>query len=655
MVVYTTDDDGFRAVAERIATERGEPLVTEFEATLRTEGAVVWVDAPAGFTEQQLFRLQQRMLEDGPERGAFSLVTGYTPDLAEGLYFDRVEDDGEDLLTFTRFPPSGVPDDPGTTVLTQGDATASAMADHTEDRLRSFQISAGGRRIHLYLSEGLICGVPETQDLDAYPEPHPYCITDGERDCPLSDDLLPAERIDASHVFILSCSPSIDNGVLPAHVVMGLLDGAESLVGSYRVSANLPHELLLHHSLLADGYGANERCYLLSRNSHANQIMSHPYVSFGRPHAAVADPDDPRFEVDVTDDGRDLRVEVSDVDAHVVDFRVPEARLPETDDRLSATEDRLWVRNLTDTDATVYYSVFEEDGDARVLVYTGDRMRTDHLELELSAHRARHLERRFAIDSAKNVSKTDELGFLTETASEHASKLKEQIRDFPEETSDERFDADAHAAVGPRIDSIHGHVAGVRDELCSFVQQEANYLYRVYGDHVVDEDVYPADRLCTICGERPTFVRQVATWSGDTKRLFDSCAECGHVFEVPASGRNPDPTYPLVSMDPQLDGPDRQPVEITFENPTDEPVRATFQPVVLHMDNEGNDYFDPERRTADLLPGESHTAEFTIDASLLPEDTYHVMGLVVANLQIHAGYTTFSLGDAVSYRPPHMR
>lgn len=651
MVVYTTDDGGFAEVAERIATDREEELTSDFEAALAHDEAVVWVDDLPNVDGRQLLDLQERLLERGPDRGSFGVITGYTPELAEELYFDRVEHDGEDTLVYGTLAPDTVPESPDTTVLTGDDATAETVESLTDEPVRSFQILGNGRLVHIYLSEGLVCGFPESQHVEEYAEPQPFCVTDGERDCPLDGDLVTAESIDASHVFIASCSATIDNGTggLPVHVAMGLLNGADSLVGSYRVSPTRRHEPLLHYALLASGYDAAERTYLLNRNSHANAIMSHAYVSFGRPDAAVEDAHDPQFEVEMDASGDDVRVRLTDVDAFVVDLRIPGERVPDYDDRL-------YVRNLTGTTMPVYYSVFEEGDDVRLLAYTGGLMDFEHLELEVSADRAMHDQRRIAVESAKNAEYPQTFGFLTDEATEQVDQLRSQVRNLGPKTEYERFDANAYEEVDHRLASILGQADAIRDELLSYLRAEnPGALVRTYARHAVELDTYPADRLCPICEERTVFVKEVTTTVTDRTLLTGRCGQCGNVFDVPAHGATTDPTYPIVRADIALDGAADQTVEIEFENPTDAPVQATFQPMLDHADNVEHQFFHPERRDAVLDPGESHTAEFDVDVSLLDDHRYVITGAVVANLELYAGYTSTLVGDEAGYYPPHLR
>lgn len=661
VVVYTTDDDAFAAVADRIAADRDESVVAEFESAVESDGAVVWVDSASSFAERKLLTLQQRLLDRGPDDGAFGLVTGFTAADAEDLYFSETETADEDLLLCSRhldpLMPDRLPKTPG--LLTADEATAETVEGRADAPFRSFQVAAAGREIHVSLSDGYLCGFPESRSVEDYPGPQPFCVSDGERDCPLSGHLLPAESIDAAHVFLLSCTTAIDNGSagLPVHAAMGLLDGAESLVGSYRVSTSRPQELFLHHGLLAAGYDVNERCHVLNENAHVNGMMAHPYVAFGRPDAAVDDPHDPQFDVTVRPGGRsdadrqsedDLHVRLTDVDAHVVDFRIPQAQVP-------AHDDRLYVRAPTDADVQIYYTAFEADGDLRVLVYTGDRMRFDSLDLAVSPDRTHHVERQIALESVANLPHVERLGFLNDAMAEQADQLESQVRSFVKQTRDEAFTANLDANVTQQLDSIRGHERNVRGAFLSLLRENPSTPHRIYSNNTIPEDAYPIRDRCPYCPDGPLFVEQLSGWSGAEKRLLGSCGRCGPIFNVPATEKDSDPTYPVVRCDLTTDGERNQPVEISFENTTDAPMRTTFQPVLDHMDNVERRFFDPEREDVVLHPGESHTAEFTIDTGRIPDYRYKIRGQVVGNLDLYTGVTSTILGDQAGYYPPHLR
>jgi hypothetical protein len=677
MVVYTTDDGEFGELAEEIAADRGESLVREFEVALESDEPVLYVDAPARIEERRLLPLQERLTDRGPETGGFGVITGYTAAEAADLYFPRPEagveaeeGDGKQNALLPRTPPKDLLDPPNATVLADQEITAEDVADLADERLQSFQIASSGRPIHVFLSDGLICGIPKSYDVEEFPGRDPFCVEDGDFECPMDGELVHSQSIDADHFFLMSCSSTIDNGTagLPVNVGLGLLDGADSLIGTYRVGFNQPPELLLHHALLSAGYDVSERCYALNRSATTNGIMLDPYVAFGRPDAGVADPHEPEFEVGIEsepepksnetglDDARaaettlhdDLRVRLTDVDAYVADVRIPEAKVPRYDDRL-------YVRNLSDTDERIYYGVFEEAGDARLLVYTGGRMQFDELELEVSPHPARYVERRTAVASAENVRRTAAMGFLSSDAADRLVQLDTQIRKLPVKVEDENFDADHHADLEQDFSILHGQVNAIREELLATIRDRADFVHFEYAPNAAAADVYRHPHDCRICGERPVFIKQITGWSGESKRLLASCPRCSFVFDVPASEKTVEPSYPKVDCELDADGPRHHPVEIEFTNPTDDPMQATFQPLVLHRDNEANDFFEPEEREVLLLPGETHAAEFTIDTALLPHDMYFVMGVVVGNLDVYAGYDVPLKGEKGEYYPRHLR
>ncbi|WP_157971692.1 hypothetical protein [Halorussus litoreus] len=660
MVVYTTSDDEFASAVDRIATVRGESVVTEFESAVERDGAVVWVDSPSNFAERTLSALQRRLLDRGPEDGAFGLISGFTPADAEDLYCTRTDPSGEDVLLCSHhldpIMPDQLPETPG--LLTGDRATAKAVENRTETPIQSFQVASAGREIHISLSDGYLCGFPSSRDVEAFSGPQPFCVDDGERDCPLDGQLVPTDAIDAAHLFLLSCTTVIDNGSagLPVHAAMGLLDGAESMIGSYRVSTSRPHELFFHNSLLQAGYDVTERCYLLNKNAHANGLMFHPYVAFGKPDAAIDDPHEPTFDVEVrageqldsdVRSGDDCHVHLTDIDAHVIDFRIPQTNVPTHDDRL-------YVRTLNDVDEQVYYAAFEQDGDLRVLVYTGGRMQLDALELAVSAERIHHVQRQIALDSVTVLPHLDRLGFVDDAMAEQVDQFENQVRSFVKRTKDEKYKTDLDASVQQQLDSIHGHESHVREAFLSLLRENPSTPHRIYSGNVVSEDSYPVRESCPYCSDAPVFVEQLDGWSGMESRLLGSCGNCGPIFNVPANGACSDPTYPVVHCD--FSGDERtQSVEIAFENDTDTPMRTTFQPVLDHMDNVAEQFFEPEREDVVLSPGESHTAEFVIDTGQIPDYRYKVRGQVVANLDLYTGNTTTVLGDKAGYYPPHLR
>lgn len=649
MAVYTTAEGGFADVAERIARERGEALVTDLEEAAAGTEDVVYVEDPADVSEYTLLALQRRLLERTPETGGFGVVTGYTPELAEQLYFEDADQNGEDLLSFMLDPPAGVDDVETATVLEEDDGTVETLEELAAEPLRSFGINANGRTIHVSVADGYICGAPGSRSFADYSGRQPFCVEDGEVDCPLTDDLVRAEAIDAAHVFLLSCSSTVANATsdLPVLPSLGLLDGADSLIGAYRVAPSWPYELLFHYSLLLAGYDLNERCYLLNKNSHVNGIMGFPYVGYGRPDAGIDEPHAAAFDVEFRPDGEDLRIHLSDVDGYVLDFVVPEASVPDH-------EQRLYVRNRGDTDARVYYLAFEQAEGVRVLLFGGGRLQSD-FEVVLSGDRAQRTKREIVVDSVENALETEETGFLAAESMDRVLELRRGLANMLKQVETERFDADRHASVDSVVDSLYGQVNALREDLLSGLRDRSDYLIWEYAGNMRDEDVYVSEYTCPTCSERPVFVKQIVGWTGDSRRLLSACPRCGYVFDVPVDGRDPAPAYPLVETDLGAESVAEPTLTMTFENPREVPLQATFEPIVLHMDNESTSFFEPDRRNALLAPGESHTAEFDVNADAFPDNMYYVLGIVLANVSVYAGYTAVVVGEKGAYYPGHMR
>lgn len=650
MVVYTTDDGRFRELAASIAERRDEPLVDELPSSPGER--VVYVDAPDAVESATLLDLQTRLESFGPERGGFSVVTGYEPETADGLY-GAPTPDGEDALLIqhphSSFDVETSSDDAA--VLLGDDVTVSQLEELVADGLRSLSIQTHGWPIHLNLSDGFVCGFPERRDVTAYGGRQPHCVEDGAKACPFDEDLFPAERLDAGHLFVVSCASMIDNGLsgLPVHVGLGLLDGAASLIGSYRPGATLPHESLLHYSLLRAGYDVVERCYLLNRNSHANDVMAYPYVPFGHPDsgldgsAAATD-----AAVERSTDG--LHVTVSPDDAFIVDVTVP----------LSAFEgepERAYVRDRTPdaTPGTLYYAAFREGDAMRLLLFTGSRLSADELAVTVTETPAADATRRKYRDAYRNAERNVNLGILDGKAQRQTAALRDQIRNLPESVAAERYEADGHERVPELIAEFEGNVDAIHRELVS-AALDGEYFQNAYRSRAIDDDVFAADADCFTCG-RPVLMKQIS--DGDrTHRVMGVCPQHGHVFDVPTTPGETSPNHPVVSGELEATGKRFREFTVAFENQEPHPVDATFAPCLRHEGNatdDGESFFDPATVTTEIGPGERANATFTFDSDLVDDNQHYLLARVVANNAVYSGNAVMLVGDRTGFLQPWYR
>jgi hypothetical protein len=218
MAVLAPESSRFLDLARDVAADRDESVVHAIDRLPAGE-PVVYVDAPDSVDEETLLALQRRHLSGDATDDAFGIVTGHTEAAARDLYFADHEYDGGHLVLSKNRDLSFR--DADVTVLAGDDLTAHAVSERMGGGSRSLSILVPGWPIHIYFEDGLLCGFPASRSTDGLESgTQPYCVTDGEMDCPLAGDVVHAERLDASHVFVGSCASLVDNNNtgLPVHV-----------------------------------------------------------------------------------------------------------------------------------------------------------------------------------------------------------------------------------------------------------------------------------------------------------------------------------------------------------------------------------------------------------------------------------------------------
>jgi len=645
MVVYTTSNGGYVELAERVAADRDDALLTDLDDALAADEQVVYVDPPSTITEDRMVALQQRLSRDGPTRGGFSVLTGYTPDHAEALY-DRRMERGDRHCVLMRKAHDTPDSDPETEVLTAYECTIDSLRDLMDQGMESLSLHSSGRAIHLYLDGGMLCGYPEMIDVSEYDDTQPYCVTDGERDCPLTGDILPAQEMDVRHVFITTCSSMIDNNRtgLPVHVGLGLLSTVESLIGSYQITPSVPHEPFFHYSLVRAGYDVVERCYLLNRTADQLNSQPYPYVPFGRPDAATYDAPTQQYDVrlDADDDG--VLVECTNVDAHVVDVCVPLDDLP-------GDGEEFFVRSIDDDYDTLYYTAFREGDDVRIVAFAGRQLSTDSLPLRLSRDPVAARQRAVLFDSTRTVYRHDTLSLLPSKSQRKTDNFRDHVLGLPKQIAYERLDATAHRSIADELDNIWNEQRGVRDELLSLLK-EVDYLFSPdgYGRSAIERDSYQSDLTCHRCG-RSLFVKTVVDVTGSVGRAVGNCPKCAFIFDTPCDPDQEWLTYPTISGDGYVTGD--EPMTVTFENPLDQPMDATFFPTLCTSDETGQ-YFEPAYVERSLDAGEEATVEFQPDLDALEsteENEFYVAATVVGNLELYVGMGTMNASGRPGYVP----
>lgn len=631
-VVGPPTGSDFRDLAEEIASERSESVTTELERC--REGTVIYVTSPSELATSEVLWLQRRLLRRGPRDGGFGVITGFTPAEARALYRRSSPRGSRHCLLLRKEDRDIRSPDEEATVLNRETTTVDQFRGLTDDGLVSLSSAIDGQDIHAYLSDGLLCGFPSDVDVSSYEQPLPNCVVDGDRSCPLDGELIAVDELDIGHVFLNTCAsmvPSNSTTGMPVHLGIGLLASCASLVGGYRPMNGLPEEAALHYALLREGYSASERCYLLNRNSHALDLEPHPYAVFGRPGATVPEPDSGEFGVEIAADDGGVEVTCADTSAHVVDFVVPDEHID--------GEGRTLLRNVNDEQSSwpLYYATFPTDGGIRVLVYSWGRIDAETLQFRLVGRDGR-LSEDVAIvkDSLANLRGLNQLGLLDRKARGQLQNLRNQATGFTEVFEQQRYRANAHREVARKIDRIMDDIDAIRERLRARLDDRgAGFFYDDYKDQTIRTNAALEAEECYHCG-RPVFLKTQTALDGTVQRVVGYCPYCINVVDVPT-----DPgdglSYPEIRGDLWAGDVERTSVSVSFTNPADVPMVATFFPWLWSGRPEfrGAPVFEPEARTARLNPGETRSPSFEVDVSQLERDSYSVYAYVIGNLDVY--------------------
>jgi DNA-directed RNA polymerase subunit RPC12/RpoP len=649
MVVYTPTTDGYRDVAERVAADRGTGVVDNLDAVDPSE-QVVLVDDPAAIGDRRLYDLQRRMLASSGEAGDFSVVTGHTPELAETLYEREKSSTGANFVYLSgsnqnlREPSNDYLPDETLSVYLHKSATVERLRDEQTERLQSLSLIAPGKNAHIILDDGYICGFPRNPSEHDFSARQPACVEDGEEACPFDENLVHAENVNADHVFTASCMSTVNNNHsgLPVHVGLGLLSSVTSLIGSYRMSAGVSAEPLLHYALLQSGCGVAERCRYLNRNAHACNLKASPYVPFGRPEAGAADVPDGESSVAIHDDrASGVRVELTDIDAPFVEFTLPKEYLGDADSYY------VWAADEAQS-LPLYYFVDDVPGTdgLTVVLYGGGRIRTEYLPVVVDTTPARADDRRALLASLENAKGLERIGVSNQKSTAQVENLQHEIQNLANTANRETFDVLAHEELVDDLDRALHDARRVDDQLYEVLKGTV-VPPKLYGDRVIEQDTFVAADDCRACGHR-VFAKEVSDVTGAVRRAVGQCARCGLVFDVPTTPGDDDPSRPVIEENFVDDDPAS--ATVRFRNDREYAMHGTVRYALLNFaDSLRTDRFEPASVEFSLSPGEERTFECTFDTSDLPENLYNFVVYVFGNDDVYVGSHPVLKGDQVGF------
>lgn len=653
-VLCLTQESQYREIAERIASDRDDEVVTTVEAA--GDGTVRYVAPPDDVDLPTVIALQQRLLNRGPTSGAFGVLTGFDPAATERLYEREPGGTDRHLIGVQYVEGEIGPADDDATLASKSDTTPELLRETADEAVASLSLMSSGWPIHTRLTDGFVCGIPESRDVREFDRPLPFCVADdGSPDCPLvdEDELVRADDVRADQVFWNSCTKLVTGqtqpyeanpgGDFPVHVGMSLLENARSVIGTYRELYFEPApETLLHYCLLRAGYDASERCYVLNRRSHALGIKSLPYVTFGQPHASVSEPTSRRF--DVSFERREpgvVECRISPVETHVVDFRLPAAWLGDTD--------RFYVERHGEqpSPTPLYYVAFREDDDVRVLCYSSKRLSTDELRVEVRAESTDAGRRRAITDALDNTRRLRELGLLDGKGRTQLADALNRAYQFTHPLRRARHDADVHRDVTAETAELSKALDALRDRLLDQLPTFQPLFSDRYVSNVVPSESRLTDRRCEKCGQR-LFVEETTQPLGRARRIQAICPKCITVFDVPAFD-DVDVTYPRIESSLSFDGaPESAPIDVTFANPRSVPMRIALRPHLASYSKELRErsYFDSERVERTVEPSETEHITLTADLSSLSTFHHQFEVYVVGNMSVYLGAKYLNINQA---------
>lgn len=643
-VLIESSEEEYRQVAEYVAADRNESLVSDLSEA--ESGEVLYVTSPEYVRLNTILRLQERLKERGPSEGAYGIITGYTPESAKALYERRSREVDCHWL---------IPQDPDVDRDSSDESARiypfSELDEELAAQLRdepSSSISGRfpGWTIHVRLADTYLCGIPTVHDVNDFEGPLPDCVNEeGRPDCPLADedDLVHADQLDSDHVFLNACTKTVsghsqpfeDNpgGDFPVHVGMGILENAVSLIGGFRPMRLERGEVVLHYALLHSGYTSMERCYLLNCYSERldNKLM--PYILFGRPDSRIPDPEPQRYDWEVVESEDRTQLRVTDVDSFVVDVRVPA-------DRLDVFP--RYVENAADErlDSTTYYTSFRDGDDVRILLFSASRIQADELRFDLSHRGKGSDEYRILMASQNNLRQLHQLGLLDGSEKRALDNVRNRTYQSETYARRRRFDVDGFRELTDWLDEALAAVRSLREDVLDTLTSEHHVQFaRQYQERLSEADVWSADRTCHNCG-RPLFVEEEVHPMGEPRRVQGICPKCVNVFDAPVTDDGGF-SYPVVHSDLTFDAPTETTFEVSFENPTDEPMDALFYPnlISIYDDVRGNHWFDPGQREVYIPPNGQTTVTFDADFTSLRTHHNPLKMFVVGNMNVYVSTT----------------
>jgi hypothetical protein len=662
-MIFTRATDGpYAALAEDIAADRDEPVVSDINRVHQADSVLI-VDAPGSIKPSDLRAIQTRFMEAEPYTLDAGLITGRTPEEARALYFDRAQS------TATAAEPAdtqhciAVPDanesigtNDDTAALLTGDSVRRAQFRGLADGgLDSLSAVLHGSHMFSRLADGLLSGFPAAPADYAFDGQQPPFVDQDAGSQRVEEQAILAETLEIPQVFLDGCSALLQNmndgKDRPVHTALSLLAGAESMIGTYRITECVEHHGPLHHNLLRAGYSAGERAYILNRSAVTAGVEPYPYVVAGLPshEPSPATVRDQTYTTTLERADDRCFVTVSDVDTPIIDVRVPA-------DVFAPDAETFAVRCVDGPKHPLSYTAFREGEDVRVVINAWGLIVADQFEFEVAPSRTIDESRsRLAALAPEDTSDTTVARMTTLTESvpdaeqvlwaelpERATRqsMKEcrsALRRVNEKAATERFAVQDYRETLDALAEASEHLERARGNLVETVcERESDSIQDLYLSRTDTAQPETLDSDCPYC-HGTVYLRVREDRFGPAARALGICANCAYVFDAPHDHTG-DVTFPRIWGSFHDVSADTQTFTVEFENPLDRLTTASCRLSVEQLSDE--EVIGRPTREVVLEPGETITVEYTLDVTGIREHLRSTWSQSAA-VSIEPDYSTF--------------
>lgn len=631
---------GFEPLAEEIAELEDGDLCYDIKM-VDSDDTVLFVCSPDNLDGDELYRINRQLIEGGNHQQC-GIITGRTIEEARELYH-REGRKGDDSILLRGFNDDITIEEPNTKTTFKNGVSTDQLTDLFSSPLQSFSALVNARNLHAYLDDGYICGFPEKTTDISFDGKQPPCVVDGERDCPRSGTLVPADELSASHVFLSTCDPIIpDHDGMPVNFGLGLLSNACSLITYYRVGRVKHADVALHYSLLRAGYPSGERVYLLNRNAAATKCEKYPYALFGRPSTGLSSV--PKQEYDLrtkcTNDGTLLKLR--NINADVLDLRV-------SFDELANNGEEYYLRQLGEPiDDQLFYTTFEEDDTVRCLIYTWRCLEIDSLEFRLVPHSVRD-ESPATFRAFSNADDLKSTGLIPGKAKGQTRNARNHIKGVSKYLDRESYDPNVYRNVRERFEDAKDGLKNAAQTIAIDLRdRDPSQLGDIYRDNVSTVDVEAGTESCPYCGRGLSFHVSETVFK-DSRRMAGECSRCAYVFDCPLES-NSDLNYPILEGDFSPVTADSDELSVSFYNPDDSQMTAAYVVGTAHHDIDPSDVFNSRLETSTVPPKETSTVVFDFNSTALERRSHNGMYSITAfvvtdRLNVYQGIRTVRIPE----------